>query len=273
MANKTALVDQVKNLQRADPDAKQAWWDYCDQHLQGVKDPNRHEPDVLQGFLSTYSAGGCAPVKRAPMPAPAPAMYPMPGQVAAAWGPYAQPAFMPPAAVFGAGGPPPFGSLAESIKMGQRKSSHWKSAWQSYIALYGSGFNDPAKYDENFITGFLDYLGQLGTADLSAAAAEQGINLQEAIAQGGVKGAAPVLGVKRPMGADSGMPPAKRPAIGGMSAEKEALVTKVKALQRSDPSVKEAYQTFCDTHCAGVKDPNRHEPDVLQQFLVSIGEA
>jgi hypothetical protein len=269
MANKAALVDQVKNLQRADPDAKQAWWDYCDQHLQGVKDPNRHEADVLQTFVSTYSAGGCAPVKRAP--APAPAIYgAVPGQMAAAWGPYAQPAFPVPAAMFG-GMKDAFGSLAESIKMGQRKSQHWKTAWQYYVALYGSGFNDPAKYDENFITGFLDYLGQLGTGDLSTAAAEQGINLQEAIAQGGVKGAAPVLGVKRPMG-DGGMPPAKRPAIGG-GAEKEALVTKVKALQRSDPAVKEAYQTFCDTHCAGVKDPNRHEPAILQQFLTQMGEA
>ncbi|CAK0816379.1 unnamed protein product [Prorocentrum cordatum] len=37
MADKAGLVDQVKIIQRTDPESKQAWWDYCDHHLGGVK--------------------------------------------------------------------------------------------------------------------------------------------------------------------------------------------------------------------------------------------
>lgn len=267
MASKAALVDQIKGIQRSDAGAKQAWWDYCDTHLGGVKDPNRHEPDTLSAFLASYSAGGGGGgARRAPAPAPA---Y---GAPAPAWGAYAQPyapiAPIMPAAAYGkaydaAGG------LAEAIKTGQRKSANWKEAWQAYVALYGSGFNDPGRYDDAFISAFLDYLGQLATADLTTAAAESGINLQEAMAN------PKPSGIKRPLDA-AGMPPAKRVAVGGggelaagMGGEKAQLVEKIKALQRSDPAAKEAWQAFCDQNTQGAKDPNRQDVALLQQFVAN----
>ena len=36
MACKAKLVSEIKALQRADPDAKHAWWHYCDSHLIGL---------------------------------------------------------------------------------------------------------------------------------------------------------------------------------------------------------------------------------------------
>eukprot|EP00930_Biecheleria_cincta_P046737 TRINITY_DN32273_c0_g1_i1.p1 TRINITY_DN32273_c0_g1~~TRINITY_DN32273_c0_g1_i1.p1 ORF type:complete len:1514 (+),score=356.94 TRINITY_DN32273_c0_g1_i1:36-4577(+) len=58
MGSKAELVEQVKALQRSDPGAKEAWWNYCDMYLQGVKDPNRHDEATLQEFLSSYESGG-----------------------------------------------------------------------------------------------------------------------------------------------------------------------------------------------------------------------
>jgi hypothetical protein len=53
------------------------------------------------------------------------------------------------------------------VKTGQRVSVHWKRAWQAYCQSFGTGMNDPARYNQDFITGFLDYAGQLAEAQLS----------------------------------------------------------------------------------------------------------
>merc|ERR1712072_1181249 len=53
-AEKADLVQRIKNLQRSNPDIKQAWWTYTDSHYGGVHDPNRLEKTTLQEFLATY---------------------------------------------------------------------------------------------------------------------------------------------------------------------------------------------------------------------------
>jgi hypothetical protein len=53
-AVKDSLVNRIKSFQRSGPDEKQQWWDYCDQHLGGVRDPARHETTDLKYFASTY---------------------------------------------------------------------------------------------------------------------------------------------------------------------------------------------------------------------------
>merc|ERR1712151_555510 len=57
--------------------------------------------------------------------------------------------------------------LQTFIKTGQRVSQHWKEAWRSYCATYGQQFFDPAKYDDEFILGFIDWAGRLTEANLS----------------------------------------------------------------------------------------------------------
>lgn len=54
---------------------------------------------------------------------------------------------------------------------------------------------------------------------------------------------------------------------------KAGLVDAVKALQRSDPSIKNAWWEYCDADFEGVKDPNRHEVASLQTFLSWFGQA
>jgi len=296
MAGKAALVEQIKSIQRSDPEAKQSWWDYCDTNLGGVKDPNRHDASVLEEFFSMYNSGSlpAAGAKPAPRRSP-PARAANAGSAAgygqsygyqpspAGWG-YAQSAMAPTwgapaAATWGAPQAAGYGAgagsgsnLAEMIKTGQRQSESWKTAWKNYCAIYGTGKFDPTKYEDDFIVGFVNYVGDLACGDLGGQADERGF------ADGG-------SGMKRPMHS-AGMgqqPPAKRQAIGGMEtaniwgnagatdSSKVDLVNKIKALQRSDPEAKNNWWQFCDENLGGVKDPNRHDADTLAQFLETYG--
>lgn len=287
MAEKAALVDQIKNIQRSDPAAKQAWWDYCDSTLGGAKDPNRHEADVLQEFLALHSSGGTAQLAKAPL------RHGGGGGGHRRGGGYGAAAYDPPSSPWaspgivgygggcsGGGGGGGSASLSDFVKMGQRLSPSWKSSWQCYCALYGVGFFDPAKYGDNFITGFINYAGELALSDLGVQAAEQGTNLDLAMEQqrGGKGG----KGTKRMAADAAGQPSAKRASTGGGwsgdvaaeesgDAEKVTLVSEVKALQRSNPDAKQAWWTFCDEALGGARDPNRHSADTLQKFLASIG--
>lgn len=55
------------------------------------------------------------------------------------------------------------------VKEGERRSNFFKEAWVSYCGTFGSGLKDPAKHDEQFLVGFMDFLGQRGWMALSAA--------------------------------------------------------------------------------------------------------
>ena len=53
---KLELVEKVKNLQRSNPAAKEAWWAYCDSQCGGMRDPLRHDTPSLEGFLTSQGA-------------------------------------------------------------------------------------------------------------------------------------------------------------------------------------------------------------------------
>lgn len=257
--DKEALIQEVKNLQRSNQEAKHVWWEFCFKQLGGVRDPSRHEASVLKEFLNLYNTGSL----------PAPSMTPPPSgggggggrsggrsgggggaQVAirCAWG--AGGGAAPMAGGCGSGNP-----LADFIKIGQRQSQGWKTIWQNYCTTVGTGKFDPNQYDENFITGFIDYLAGLSLAD------PNGPPVQNKVASN-----------KRPMGGMDGQP-AKKMNMGQMadSSPKGQLVDKIKTLQRSGDEMKQAWWSFCDTRLGGVRDPNRHEIDTLQAFLVENG--
>jgi len=264
-------VEQVKGIQRADQQSKQQWWDYCDTHLGGVKDPNRHDEIALGEFLAAHGSG-----QLATLTSPGPTRVPPPQRrpaTPAVSNTYPQQQSWGYGAVGGGG---MGGGMDEFVKMGQRKSPQWKAAWQAYCGLYGTGYNDPAKYDEAFIQGFLEYIGSVAMADLESRAAEQGQTLENLSNRG-------PPGQKRPFASQgyAQPPPAKRAAaVGGGGkgpwagvaapdgdAEKADLVEKVKALQRTGPEAKNSWWTFCDEAMQGVKDPNRHDKTSLQRFL------
>lgn len=295
-----SLADQVKDVQRSSPEAKQAWWDYCDNQLGGVRDPNRHEPGVLQGFLKHMGVGGRAPAGRgrdggdrrggAPRhqqqqqhgPQHAPQQHqrqhfaPPPQQQHFAPPQQQRQHFAPPPDHFGGGN---VGELADFIKTGQRHSKPWKAAWQAYCFTYGNGKFDPNAYDAAFIASYIDYLGDLG-ARVAAAPPPQAHYAPRA----------PMPSQKRaPSHAAHSAPPAKRQATGGGSGrggggggaarggsggdaadgdpEKASLVDRVKTLQRAGPDRKQVWWDYCDEQQDGVRDPNRHDKATLQSFL------
>mmetsp|Transcript_75523 Transcript_75523/g.157532 ORF Transcript_75523/g.157532 Transcript_75523/m.157532 type:complete len:255 (+) Transcript_75523:111-875(+) len=249
-----SLVSQIKTLQRSDAAAKKSWWEYCDHLLNGIRDPAKHEASTLEDFLSRYNNGtleeaiACAPTP-APTHAPPKAVVGARATVRTLVRPTAAPA------------PISNSSLAECIKSGQRHSSSWKTAWQTYCTLHGSGMFDPSGYDEAFITSFLDYLGGLALTNMGGAATV----------------VMATSGVKRQSATVSSMPAAKRQCSVGSGdttsndPEKARLVDQIKALQRSDNTAKEAWWNYCDTHHGCIRDPSRHESYSLVHFLNEYG--
>jgi len=280
MAGKIGLVEQIKGMQRSDPYGRQTWWDYCENHLGGVKDPNRHDEATLATFLNLYNSGGIPPSEPRPetqgfgwkgggggkggmgggmgydMMGGGSSWNSMMGGGGAAGGSYGA------AGGFGAGGG---ASLGEFVKTGQRQSKHWTSAWQTYCALYGGGINDPGKHEDSFTKSFIEYVGEIAANGLSALASSQGINLDEVVGQSG--------GTKRPLGAGQGGMPAKQSRFNDTdnSAQKQGLVEKVKHLQRTNMSSKEAWWQYCDNQCGGMRDPMRHDINSLEAWLASQG--
>jgi len=54
-AAKDELVLRIKSYQRSSMVNKEAWWKLCDEQLDGVRDPNRHDASVLKHFVDMYS--------------------------------------------------------------------------------------------------------------------------------------------------------------------------------------------------------------------------
>jgi len=178
--DKDTLVEQIKQLQRSNPDAKQAWWSYAEQ-LGGGKDPQRHDLGTLQNFMEMYNEGGWGPTPSSPRNegegkgkgggkdkgkgegkgekgkkggtewAPG---YDKGGKGGGkkgdkgSWGPSGS----------GEGPKVTHTALVEFIKTGQRSSGTWKDAWRAYCAISGYNTFDPTAYDSTFIMGFIDYV-------------------------------------------------------------------------------------------------------------------
>ena len=263
MAGKADLVQQIKNMQRIDPTFKQTWWDFCEAQLGGVRDPNRHDESILGTFLEQYNSGAIVP---SPFRAEEEWWSKGKGKGGMKGGMKGDMSYnmMPPPNSWGmmmGGGGGGGGGLPDFVKTGQRASYHWKNAWTIYCALYGAGKNDPAKHDETFNRGFIDYVGELATNGLSSIADSQGISLEEITAQTNGKGGAP----------NGTEPAAKRFRFEESDNAKLELVEKVKNLQRSNPQCKEAWWAYCDSQCGGMRDPMRHDTPSLQAFLTSQG--
>jgi len=249
MGSHAALVDQVKGLQRTNEAAKQAWWQYADTALQGIRDPSRHDEHKLSAFLRQYQAGG--------MVQPAAAAY---GGGKGAYGGGGAWSLWPQVAAYmGGGGGGGGGGLAGGIKEGQRRSQVWREAWQKFCAVKGRAYNDPTRHSDMELVDFLEYAGEIASAGLDTYADQEGVDL----AGRGLKRAAPA----------SDWEPAAKRRSGGADSEKTSLVVKVKELQRSSQEMKQAWWTYCDESLGGVRDPNRHDAAVLSQFLAAMGAA
>eukprot|EP00406_Dinophysis_acuminata_P070022 CAMPEP_0179272576 /NCGR_PEP_ID=MMETSP0797-20121207/32573_1 /TAXON_ID=47934 /ORGANISM="Dinophysis acuminata, Strain DAEP01" /LENGTH=250 /DNA_ID=CAMNT_0020980985 /DNA_START=59 /DNA_END=811 /DNA_ORIENTATION=- len=231
-----AIVERVKALQRSDPAGKQTWWEYCDAYGEGVRDPGRHSAAFLLKFMEGYQGGHLAPTQPA----------------AAAGEQHSQ-------------------GLVDLIKEGQRRSQHWKATWATYCMHYGGGINDPAKHKQAVLVGFLDFLGQHGAIAGSGPAMPSMMAVMPPPADGERLQKRPRVGAPMMQQLPA---PGMMPAPGGMMAkasggpEKESLVNRIKAYQRQGELQKVDWGNFCDKNHGGVRDPARHDLQVLQQFAL-----
>merc|ERR1712151_862257 len=46
-----SLVARIKSYQKMSDEQKETWWSYCDEQLNGVRDPARHDSETLQYFI------------------------------------------------------------------------------------------------------------------------------------------------------------------------------------------------------------------------------
>eukprot|EP00928_Gymnodinium_smaydae_P073837 TRINITY_DN56964_c0_g1_i1.p1 TRINITY_DN56964_c0_g1~~TRINITY_DN56964_c0_g1_i1.p1 ORF type:complete len:218 (-),score=76.50 TRINITY_DN56964_c0_g1_i1:117-770(-) len=151
----------------------------------------------------------------------------------------------------GKGGGARFGDTAELIKEGQRKSTAFKQAWGSFCEMNSAnGKRDPAMHNNEFFARFFEFMGQHGM-----------------MAMGGA-----VMGMG-PMGGGGGMPPQKRQRASTGDDAKDALIMRIKQMQRTSPDAKQMWWDYADSVLGGVRDPARHSVDVLEEFCRSHGVA
>jgi hypothetical protein len=136
--HKQRLVASIKAYQR-NPDQKQCWWDFCDQELAGVKDPNRHDIHTLQRFIRDYDVPDSG--TGAPMAS------------------FDRPSFGAPTysrAPIGQGATDPDKQhLVDRVKAYQRSSLENKEMWYSFCG----DVKDPAKHEASDLEAFIDQFG------------------------------------------------------------------------------------------------------------------
>lgn len=246
------LVSQVKDLQRKDNWARDCWGTFCAKRG-GIKDPMKHDPSALQEFIDSYHAGTLSGPSKGSVQLKGDkgkgkgygkgwgkdAGWGKGGGNGTGWGGGGGGGW---ATDSGAGSGGGMTDLAEMVKMGLRLSPNWKQAWLTYCDMYGEGKHDARRHSKDHLCAFIDYLGSVGSADLDTAAEQVGVAIKRV--------------------SDGGMPPPKR------TPAQTDLITRVKALQRASPEVKEAWWRMCDTELQGIRDPARHDSVILEGFLL-----
>lgn len=282
--SKAALVEEIKNLQRRDPESKQAWWEFCDAQLGGARDPNRHDESQLLRFLGRDGAsgggGGAARsgtrnsgggfmhhgaggfIGGAAAYGPASAAIPLASPINGPGGKHLYAASLPPLQ------PPQLSSedLVAFVKTGQKTSTRWKLAWQAFCNAQGSHYYDPARCESSQIQEFIEYCAdcvlyhvQPESTPVHGGTGDGTKNSQKRHA-GEFQSAVQHHSGKQPLN--------KRARNATVSDPVKAdLVERIKEFQRRDVASKELWWAFTDNHHDGTHDPARLEGHVLEEFL------
>jgi len=152
------LVDIVKAGQKSSEEWKQKWIAFT-QHLDGIRDPNRHDDATLQSFVDQHRgefqhhpwfgqalAGNLPPPRTHPNP---PGQPGFPGGMGMGM-PQAQQQPQPmhpsgPAAM----------AMVDAIKSGQRSDPNFKEAWWNFCDTYCEGIRDPNRHPVQNLELFL----------------------------------------------------------------------------------------------------------------------
>jgi len=124
------LVTLVKAGQRACPEWREQWTQFCMDFSKGMSDPAKqaHNPSFFLAFFFKFGLGSLCTQDWAieHLPSIANAATPL---------------------------------LVAAIKQGQRESPEWKDMWQQYCEEKQSKFCDPARQDASSLLEFMDTIG------------------------------------------------------------------------------------------------------------------
>jgi len=121
---KDRLVARIKDFQRSDADQKKAWWDFCDEHLEGRRDPAKADKDFLENFCNTFGVPDTV-------------------QTPQTW-----------QGGKGSTGDPAKDALVLRIKDFQRSDNAQKQLWWSFCDENLGGNRDPARSDRDTLQMF-----------------------------------------------------------------------------------------------------------------------
>lgn len=244
------LVQEVKQICRSDINAKNFWCKWCDTNMEGTKDPARMDEAALTTFIEGWqmAGGSMGSAAGVAVRSAAPVVGTLGGLNRGLGAVTLNTSFL---VNNRAAKPPPTGQdLAEVVKIGQRTSPSWKTAWVAYCELTGTQTFDPSKHPQPFLQEFFDFLGSAALAAIQLQQPASGSAQQE-----------------------WGAPAAKRPRLEDQSSDAtvQQLAGKVKELQKTDPTAKQLWSDFCESRAGGVYDPTRHNEASLHAFFQHAG--
>jgi len=230
------LVDKVKQLQKMDQTAKQLWWDYCDMHGGGTRDPIKHPCEFLEVFISQYEA------------------------MVAADPTIAKVQEFPQVDLKGLA--PPSDKQVDELKQMQRSDPRAKEAWWFYCDKAGNGTKDPRKHEAAFVENFM---ASYKEGSLSGAEFDEWKTKKDEPPEKRRRQTEPRQSFV-PWSADGTPPPGVNPNF-VVDPMKEALMNRIKNYQKIGDTQKQEWWYFCDQVAQGKYDPARHDVNSLEQFI------
>jgi len=162
----------------------------------------------------------------------------------------------------------PLEELVRRVKAAQSSSTRVNDAWSEYCIEEGGGTQDPKRHDTHFLQLFLARLGQDLPAVPAVRATSEALHRRSGADWSGRDWpAACTRGKSNREGAWPKSTPRHSPNEDGDFAQ---LVSRVREAQKSSRTINEAWNSYCDVQGGGTRDPGRHNPGFLRQFLDSL---
>lgn len=277
-------VQALKELQRTDPVGKAQWEAYTDQHGNAVRDPSKHAPDFIWGFLSSYSNGMRIEVQNTLAPLMKEGQRRSPAWKRC-WEMYCQahgqkyfdPAKHDQASLEGfikflgdsgdkmlsMGGMHSQGPPLKRMNTGGGGGFGGGDAGKDALVAAVKSFQKESEENKNVWGMFCDMNlgGKRDPAKHEASVLQKFLMSNGAGPAGGGVSARPTPSMVSPY----------VPAAAAGPAGAEGLVARVKAFQRAGVEQRELWGRFADEHLGGKRDPAKADPYMLQEFAAAHG--
>jgi len=255
-------TDQIKDMQRRDPVAKEQWYAYCEEHGNNVRDPSKHDPPFLDAFIQSYHSGVRLEFKE---------------------------------------GKELVQMIKMGQKMSQGWKAMWE-AYCNGTPVDGRVMYDPAKHDAGFLEGFFDFIGKMAAGGVGVnmmggrATMSTGDPTKDALiakikafqrqgdsekqiwhtycdtSLGGVYDPSrQEVAALRTFVQQNGIENIPVPASGPVGGPSRPLVLRIKNYQKTGEAQKTAWHEHCDASLGGIRDPGRHDDATLQAFCTQYG--